>query len=121
MCKMFEEACLERVQPSARPSAPLVQGHSPDGAHQLDGYERQLQDLNLAILLTTLAVDGRDPPPHGVIDTWVRDQEVFSLLDPQCLIIDEDLDGLPPKPPIDIEAEVVHLDLPCLERGRAGL
>jgi hypothetical protein len=40
MCKMFEEACLECVQPSSRPSAPLVQRHPPDRAHQLDGYER---------------------------------------------------------------------------------
>ena len=68
-CKMIEEARLERVQPSSRPSAPSVRGDLPDRAHQLDGYECQLQDLNLTVLLTTLSIDDRDPPPHGVIDT----------------------------------------------------
>jgi uncharacterized protein YigA (DUF484 family) len=29
-CKMFEEARLKCVQPSSRPSAPLVRGHPPD-------------------------------------------------------------------------------------------
>jgi hypothetical protein len=114
MCKMFEEAHLERVPPALRPSAPLVRGHSPDGAHQLDGYERQLQDLHLAMLLTTMAIDRGDPPPYGVIDARVRDQEVVSLLDPQRLIIDQHLNGLPPEPPIDIEAEVVQPNLPIL-------
>jgi len=42
------------------------------------GYGRQLQDLNLTIRLTTLANDGCDPPPFGVIDTRIRHQEVFS-------------------------------------------
>jgi hypothetical protein len=68
MCIMFEEARLERVPPSWRPSAPLVRGHPPDRAHQFDGYKRQLQDLYLAIWLSTLALDGGDPPPHGVIE-----------------------------------------------------
>jgi hypothetical protein len=77
-----------------------------------------LQDLNLAIWLTTLAVDGRDPPPHGVIDTRIQAQEVFSLLDPQCLIIDQNLDSLAPEPPVDIEAEVVQ---PNLAYWRTGL
>ena len=121
MCKMFEEARLERVQPSSRPSAPLVGGHPPDGAHQLDGYERQLQDLNLAIWLSTLAIDGRDPPPYGVIDTRIRDQEVLGLLDPQRLVIDQDLDGLPPESPIDIEAEVVQPNLTVLAHRPGAL
>jgi hypothetical protein len=29
-CTMFEEASLKCVQPSSRPSAPLVRGHPPD-------------------------------------------------------------------------------------------
>jgi hypothetical protein len=43
---------------------------------------------------------------------------VFSLLDPQRLIIDQDLDGLPPEPPIDIEPEVMqpNLVLPARQR-----
>ena len=118
---MFEETRLERVPPTSRPSTPLVRGHSPDRAHQLDGDERQLQDLNLTVLLTTWAIDGRDPPLHGVIDTRIRHQEVFSLLDPQRLIIDQDLNGLPPEPPIDREAEVVQPNLSILAHRSGAL
>ena len=39
---------------------------------------------------------------------------MLGLLDPQRLIIDQDLDGLPPEPPIDIEAEVVQPNLTVL-------
>ncbi len=118
---MFEEACLEGVPSSSRPSAPLVQGHSPDRAHQLDGYERQLQGLNLVIWLTTLAINRGDPPPYGVIDTRIGHQEVVSLLDAQRLIIDQHLNSLPPEPPIDIEAEVVHPNLPILAHCSGAL
>jgi hypothetical protein len=111
---MFEEARLECVPPSAGPSAPLVRGHSPDGVHQLNGYERQLPDLSLTVLLTTVAIDGRDPPPYGVRDTRRRHQEVFRLLDSQGLIIDQPFDGLSPEPPIDIEAEIVQPNLSIL-------
>ena len=67
---MFEEAGLECVQPSSRPSAPLVGGQPPDRAHNLHGQERTLQYLKQAILLSALGIDGGDPPPHGVADTY---------------------------------------------------
>jgi hypothetical protein len=114
---MFEEASLERVPPSSTPSAPLVGKHPPDRAHQFDGQECQLQGLKLAIWLSTLAIDGGNPPPHGVIDTRIRDQEVFSLLDPQRLIIDQDLDGLPPETPIDAPAPADPADTPGVPGG----
>jgi hypothetical protein len=66
---MFEEAGLECVQPSSRPSALLVGGQPPDRAHKFHGQERALQYLKLAILLSALGIDGGEPPPHGVADT----------------------------------------------------
>jgi hypothetical protein len=121
MCKRFEEARLERVPPASRPSASLVQGHPPDRAHQLDGDKRQWPDVNLVILLTPVAIDRADPPPHGIIDARVRDQQVVSLFDPQRLVIDQHLNGLPPEPPIDIEADVVQPNLPLLAHCSGAL
>jgi hypothetical protein len=48
-----------------------------------------LQDLNLAILLTTLAVDSRDPPPHtptksdtaGEVIFWEASQSANQLVE----------------------------------------
>jgi hypothetical protein len=67
--------------------------------------------LTLTIWLTTLAVDRDDPPPDGVIDTRICDEEVFSVLDPQRLIVDQDRDRLPPQDPIPREPEVVQANL----------
>jgi hypothetical protein len=67
-----------------------------------------LQNLKLAILLSALGIDGRDPPLGRVLDTRIRGRQVLGLLDPHGLVIDEDLDGLPPEDPIDIGAEVVQ-------------
>jgi hypothetical protein len=68
-----------------------------------------------------LAIDGGDPLPHGVGDTRIRNQQVFRLLDPQGLIIGQDLDGLPPEAPIDSEAEVVQPNLTLLMSSPGAL
>jgi hypothetical protein len=66
-----------------------------------------------------VAPDGGDPPPHGVIDTRLRDQQVFRRLEPHRLSIDQDLGGLPPEAPIDRAPEVVppHLTIVALSPG----
>ena len=65
-------------------------------------------------MLSTLAIDGGDPPPHGVIDTRLQDRQVFRRLEPHRLSIDQDLGGLPPEAPIDRAPEVVPPNLPIL-------
>ena len=63
-------------------------------------------------MLSTLAIDGGDPPPHGVIDTRRQDRQVFRRLEPHRLSIDQDLGGLPPEAPIDRAPEVVPPNRP---------
>ena len=61
-----------------------------------------------------MAPDGGDPPPHGVIDTRIRDQQVCRRLEPHRLILDPDLGGLPPEAPIDRAPDVVPPKLPIV-------
>lgn len=67
--------------------------------------------MTRALWLSTVAPDGGDPPPHGVIDTRLRDQQVCRRLEPHRLILDPDLGGLPPEAPIDRAPEVVPPNL----------
>lgn len=62
----------------------------------------------MAILLSSLRTDGRDPTLLGVIRAWRGHEQLVVLLNPQCLLIDQHIDPLASKESIRVEAKVVQ-------------
>src|SRR5262245_35061609 len=80
----------------------------------LEGPEHQLENGERAVLLPPVLSYRGDPTPRRVVDTGIGHQQALSVLDPQCLIVDQDRDGLPPEEAIHIEPEVVPSNLTVL-------
>jgi hypothetical protein len=70
ICKRLEKPDLTCVRSLPRPAASPIVRHAPHRAYEVQGQERQLEPLKLAILLPTSGVNAGDPPP-GIVDTGV--------------------------------------------------
>ena len=79
--------------------------------HDLQGPAHQLDDLERAVWLPPVLGHGGDPALRRAVDTGIGHQEVLRVLDPHCLSVDQDRNGLPPQDPIHREPAVVQSNL----------
>jgi hypothetical protein len=63
------------------------------------------------VLVALRTIDGRDPLLLGVIATGVGHEHVLGPLNPEHIIIDQDLDRVSPELPIDVDAKVVEANV----------
>jgi hypothetical protein len=63
------------------------------------------------VLVALRTIDDRDPLLLGVIATGVGHEHVLGPLNPEHIIIDQDLDRVSPELPIDVDAKVVEANV----------
>ena len=64
--------------------------------------------------LSACSIHGSGPALLGIVDTGIRHQEVLRLFDLHRVIIDQHVDGLPPKALIYINSKLVQPNLAAL-------
>ena len=99
----------------------MIARHGPDGPLQGQRPQHQLDQGDLAPLLTATGVHLGESALPWVIDTRVGHLHVLRVLDPHQILIDPDLHRVAPQARIDIQLKVMEANLAMLADGARQL